>query len=110
MSFHQLIQYKTLNRMYAANNDGLLEMSLRDPQNEEFIKKQMKNVCALISVKLFDQLDGVCDVLEISKRQFIEYAIIEALAKAENIMEETGFYDKFAVPETPVANVIEDAA
>lgn len=53
----------------------------------------MKNVCAKLSSELSDRLDTTCSLLEISKRQFIEAALIDALAKAEEIMVSEGVYE-----------------
>ncbi|PJN81889.1 hypothetical protein [Bacillus velezensis] len=53
----------------------------------------IKNVCAKVSVALSDRLDEICGQLEISKRQFIEAALIDALAKADEIMVGEGVYE-----------------
>jgi len=53
----------------------------------------IKNVCAKVSVALSDRLDTTCSLLEISKRQFIEAALIDALAKADEIMASEGVYE-----------------
>lgn len=104
MKFDQLIQYKTLDRIHSLSNSDLVD---RVALSEE-VKSQMKNVCALISVPLFEDLEAMCGLLGLSKRQFIEASLIDALAKAENIVQELGLYDEMqersaAQPQSPVA-------
>lgn len=94
MSFDKFIQYKVLDRIYASDNDFLLDMAISQ-NGAEAIKAQMKNVCALISKELFDDLDGVCSLLEISKRKFIEYALIEAISRANEIVNENGLAEHY---------------
>jgi hypothetical protein len=53
----------------------------------------LKNVCAKLAIGLSDQIDQVCDLLGISKRMFIEAALIEALDQAEKVMESEGVHE-----------------
>ncbi|EBU0958375.1 hypothetical protein CVX18_23685 [Salmonella enterica] len=50
----------------------------------------VKNVCAKLSVQLSDRIDEVCDLLGVSKRKFIETALVDALARADGIIEREG--------------------
>lgn len=50
----------------------------------------VKNVCAKVSVDLSNEIDAICNFLGISKRKFIEAALIEAVAKANAIMKGEG--------------------
>lgn len=97
MSFDKYVQYKALDRLYSTQNDGFLEMALRsgDEGTQDMIKAEMKNVCALIHKSLFDQLESTCGLLEISKRKFIEMALIEMLERADKIIDEVGVIDHF---------------
>jgi len=54
---------------------------------------ELKNVCAKLSVKLSDDIDQICGLLDISKRSFIEAALIDALAKANQIIEDEGVHE-----------------
>jgi hypothetical protein len=87
MNFDDLIQYKALHRQYTIS--GSLPDSLLDSVPAEDKKKHLRNVCALISVDLFDQLEHTCGILEITKRQFIEAALMECLTKAAPKVTET---------------------
>lgn len=54
----------------------------------------LKNVCAKVSVQLSDDIDKVVTFLDVSKRQFLEMAFIEAVNKAHKIMEEEGVFER----------------
>lgn len=96
MSFKQLVQYKALDRIYGVNNsDFLFETAVNDPANAEQVKANLRNVCALISVQLFDDLEGICGLLDMSKRKFIENALIFAIDEANLVIRETGLLDRF---------------
>ena len=94
MSFQKLIQYKALSQVYGSTGGALLEQIVKqDPAQIE--KMKMRNVCALISVPLFDRLEELCGVLSSSKREFIEAALIEALNQADKIVDEEGVFEHF---------------
>lgn len=84
--FNQFIQHKALDFKFTSNNQQLTEMLMND--EEESKKWPVKNVCAKLVVPLVERLDSTLNTLSISKRQFIEYAIIEALDRADEIMNE----------------------
>lgn len=96
MSFHKLIQFKALGHIYGSGGADMLDHVLKQSGPEELEKMKMRNVCALISVPLFDQLETMCGLLSISKREFIECSLIEALDVADKIVEEEGVFDHFA--------------
>lgn len=43
----------------------------------------LRNVCAKLSVELVERLDKTLGILDISKREFIEMALIEALNRVD---------------------------
>jgi hypothetical protein len=49
-----------------------------------------KNVCAWVSTKLSDDIDSLCDLLGLSKRRFVEAALIDAVRKAQQILDDEG--------------------
>lgn len=53
----------------------------------------LKNVCAKVSVSLSDSIDGICGLLNISKRRFLEVAFIDAVQRAHEIMEREGVWE-----------------
>lgn len=52
------------------------------------VPEQMRNICALISVPLFERVENTCKSLDLSKRRFVELALIEALDRAAAIVDE----------------------
>lgn len=92
MTFDDLIRFKALNLKYVASGANLSELWIGKTENTV----PMKNVCAMITQELFDDLTNTCSLLDISKRTFIEAAIIEALAKTQNIMDSEGLEEYLA--------------
>ncbi len=58
----------------------------------------LRNVCAKLSVPLVERLDNALAVLDISKRQFIELALVEALDKVDKVLEEVDAFE-YCQPE-----------
>jgi len=82
--FNQFIQHKSLS--FKFNNSGILMDAIIEDDKEN--KLPIKNVCAKLHVSLVERLDTTLSTLSVSKREFIEYAIIEALDRADEIMDE----------------------
>lgn len=98
MNFDQLIQYKALHRQYTISGalpDSMVEAASTDSN------KLVRNVCALVTVDLFEQLEHTCGILALTKRQFIEAALVECLAKAAPRVVETeeAFADAYAAAQ-----------
>lgn len=89
--FNQFIQYKALAFKFG-DSDRVVDLIL-DEDTEQAEKLPVKNVCAKMHVDLCKRLDDTVSLLQISKRKFIEMAIIDALDKADSILEETGVSD-----------------
>jgi hypothetical protein len=88
-----LLTERTLHRVRSIC-DGDLPDSIIDqvmPDSSPIIK----NMCAKVSVQLVDRLDSTCQLLDVSKRKFIETAVIEALDKADQIMGSEGVWEAF---------------
>ena len=49
---------------------------------------ELRNICALITAPLFAEVEGLANMLELSKRRIVEMALIEFLAKASEIVNE----------------------
>src|SRR5664280_2600827 len=81
--FEEMILGKALAFKAGSNNSDLLDLIAND-QIQHTV--ELKNVCAKVSPQLADKLEEVCGLLSISKRRFIEAALIEALNQAEEIM------------------------
>lgn len=104
MNFNQYIQFRALSAK--AHIEG---QAFNSEATERMIEKaaaaspaDFKTVCAPISIPLFERLTNTLSILEISKRSFIESAIIEALNKADEIMKEVDVFEGCAPSEDQV--------
>lgn len=64
-------------------------------QNPEV--KEFKNVCAKVHISLSDRIDEIVDVLGISKRAFLEAAMLEACDKAQSIISTEGVIEHLSL-------------
>ena len=95
MNFTQFIQFRALSAKAQIegtgfNSDfaeGLIEKAAAASPAE------FKTVCAPLSIPLFDRLSNTLSILEISKRSFIEAAIVEALNKADEIIKQVDVFE-----------------
>ena len=85
----QALKLKELNTRGYSGGD-LIEQLLE--ANPEQAKAKMRNICAFITPEMFDQVEGVCNLLSLSKRQVIEMALTDFLEKADKIVEDTGAF------------------
>jgi len=65
--------------------DALVEAMIKQNPTEAL---PLRNVCAFVSQQLFDEIEGLCNTLSISKRRFVEMALIDLIDKANGIIEE----------------------
>lgn len=78
--FDEFITYRALHLKYSGtNNLGFLPEEVLDIH-------QFRNVCAKLHPELVDRFDAVVGLLQMTKRDFIELALIEALNRAEKIL------------------------
>ena len=66
-----------------------------------------RNICALISVPLFEQINTLCSVLSMSKRRFVELALRDMTEKAVQAIEAVGLTN---VTSTSMGDVPVDEA
>lgn len=86
-----IVTEKSLSVVNGSDSARILDMISDDPD----YGGQIKNVCAKVSVQLSNEVDQICDLLDISKRRFMEAALLAAVAEAKEIMESEGVYDHF---------------
>ena len=79
----QVLKLKELNQN---SNSALVDTVLA--QNPEAAKESFRNICALISPQLFNQVEQAASMLDISKRLVVEMALIDLMAKVDSIVEE----------------------
>lgn len=87
--FESIVTEKTLHLINGSDHGSLMDLASSDPDYQS----QLKNVCAKVSVQLSEKIDSVCGMLDISKRTFIEAALIQAVEQAEAVMEAEGLFD-----------------
>lgn len=92
-----LVTEKTLHRLSACLNEVLVD-SVTDQEGEESVL--IKNLCAKVSVNLSNEVDRICANLMVSKRLFIESAVVDAVNRAEVIMEREGLYSSLDIPSS----------
>jgi hypothetical protein len=52
-----------------------------------------RQICAKVAPQLADDLDSVVTELKVSKRRFIEAAIVDAVERAKAIMQAEGLFE-----------------
>jgi hypothetical protein len=89
MNFESLIRYKTLHESYTARNSEMVDHLLRDPKVAE--QAGLKKLQFDVSLDRFNEVESICAMLSMSKREFLDAAVAEAVAKAHEIIAEVGY-------------------
>lgn len=79
-----VLRFKQTNQ--GAGNQALVDHILE--QNPEKADEITRNVCARISLPLFEKLNTYCDLLGLSKRDVINMALSDFFDKADDVMRE----------------------
>ena len=91
----QALKLKQLGDTGRSYDGDLIEqLALSNP---EAAKTDMRNICAFITVPLFDDVTNVCQILSLSKRQIVEMALIDVMEKAHKIINDTDALKAFEV-------------
>lgn len=85
MNLDEKIQLKVLQ--LKAGFGGHLVDRMIEQAGDEIPLRQM---CAKVSPALYDRLEQLTNLLDMSKREFIEAAVIDACARAEDVIERSG--------------------
>jgi hypothetical protein len=75
-----------------SKNDELIEYVL---ENDVSVDLPIKQVCAKLTESLSKDIDRVSSILSLSKRKFIELAIINAISEFDEIAEEYSIYEYY---------------
>ena len=78
----ELLTLKILQFKHSHENTALLDHAVDSLQSPD-----IKNVCAKLHISLVDRLERSLSILEMSKRQFIETALISALDEFEDLFD-----------------------
>lgn len=90
--FNQFIQYRALAFKFERQNIDLTEHFTENaPDGVEPIP--LRNVCAKLTVQLAERIDNTAAVLGVTKRLFIEKALIDAMDRADAMLASVGAFD-----------------
>jgi len=82
----QALKLKKLNSKGFEGPDLVEQLIL---QNPDAAKEKLRNICAFISPDLFSEIDSLCNLLDLSKREFVEMALVDLVAKAHAVIQQT---------------------
>ena len=85
----EFLHYKALGLKFSLENSDLTDAVIESGN----APIPLRNVCAKLTPELADRLDKTCNHLGISKRQFIERALIEAMNMADQALDECGVWE-----------------
>lgn len=90
MTLDELLQLQALRAKAGYDNRLLTDRVIEGTPDGTHGIRQM---CAKVSVQLHEEVDSICAFLDLSKRAFIEAAVIEACNRAQEVIERTGIND-----------------
>lgn len=90
MTPSQIIQLQALK--LKSSIDGyhptIIDSIIQNPANAEEVKKEFRNVCALIPPMQFERLESVCSLLDLSKREVINMALNHFFPLVDQVLDE----------------------
>ena len=93
MDFDKFIRYKTLDQVYKLGNRGLVDLVLSQNSRADIESAGMRKIQFDAAKEQFKDLEGVVNVLGMSKREFLEAAVSDALVKAHQIIKEEKLFE-----------------
>lgn len=91
-----LVTEKALALVHVRQNNAFLDLVEAGQIKVAEGEFEIKNVCCKVHYSISDEIDNIVGVLGISKRRFLEAAIVDAIAAAQDIMEKEGVWDALA--------------
>lgn len=98
-SIDSLVTEKSLSLVHLRRNSNLLDLIDSGAVKVEAGEDMIKNVCCKVHVSISDEIDEIVGILGVSKRRFLEAALVDAIASARDIMDKEGVWDAVA-PES----------
>lgn len=80
----QALKFKQLNTQGHSFDMDMIELALKHNPDD---KAKLRNICAFIQPSLFEKIENLCSMLELSKRQFVEMALVDLVAKANSTID-----------------------
>lgn len=93
MKFDELVTLKALEAKRLHSGEGDLMDKIVDDILIKTDGADFRNLCAHISIPLADEIDNLCNSLDISKRRFVEGALIDAVKRANAIVSQVQPFD-----------------
>lgn len=92
MNFDEVIQLQVLKlkaMTHGAGNGRLIDSII-----EQGSAPELRQMCAKVHPSLISRLESITGLLDMSKREFIEAAVSDALARAEQAVARSGALDQ----------------
>lgn len=90
MNIETFAKMRALQEASTVGNQHLIDHFLDGEQGDELrAELKLKRIQFDTNAGLFDKLEQVCNLLDCSKRIFLEMAVIEAIQKAESAFMQT---------------------
>ena len=91
----ELLTYKILHFKNMVANTNLPDLILENSLEGELASNlKLKNVCAKLSPQLVERLDNAISLLDMSKRLFIETALIQSLDEFDRLCSNLNIHDE----------------
>ena len=87
------LQALKLKATIEGSHSTLVDAVLENPANQEGLKKEFRNVCALLHFQQFEQLENLCNLLDMSKREVISMALNDFIPKANAIVSDVNPFE-----------------
>ena len=91
MKFDTLIRYKALDQVYNLGNPQMVDHLLNDPVVQQELGTRKIQFDA--TPDLFKGLEEVVGILSMSKREFLQAAVFDAVKKAKTIINEEEVFE-----------------
>lgn len=93
MNLDELVTLKALQAKRLNGGGGDIQDQMIDTVLMKVDGAEYRNMCAHVSIPLADEVDGLCASLSISKRRFIEGALIDAVKRTNAIVSQVRPFD-----------------
>lgn len=93
MKLDEVIQLQLLKLKATSSGRGGIAGRVID-QAIEAGQVDMKQMCAKVTPQLFDAMKQTCSMLDMSQREFIEAAVLDAITRAEQMAQSMGVFEQ----------------
>lgn len=89
MNLETFTKMRALEHAYTSHNSRLLDHVLRGDEAEQAREAfKLKRIQFDASQELFERLEETCNLLDCSKREFLDMAVVEAIDKVQRLFSE----------------------